>query len=102
MVGWHVRVIARKMLSDFWVRHPRAAQPLKAWFAEARKAAWKRPQDIKAAYRSASFLGDNRVVFNIAGNRYRLVAVVHYGRGIVFIRQVATHADYDKTDAEAV
>ena len=99
---WPVRVIARKMLSDFWVRHPRAGQPLKAWFAEARKAAWKRPQNIKDSYRTASFVGDNRVVFNIAGNRYRLVTVVHYRAGIVFIRFIGTHADYDKTAVEAV
>jgi len=102
MVGWCVRVIARKMLSDFWARHPLAEQPLKAWFAEVRKAAWKRPQDIKNAYRSASFVANNRVVFNIAGNMYRLVAVVHYNTGVVFIRYVGAHAGYNRIDAETV
>lgn len=90
------------MLSDFWARHPRAEQPLQAWFAEARKATWKRPQDIKAAYRSASFVANSRVVFNIAGNMYRLVAAVHYNTGVVFIRFIGTHAAYDKVDAETV
>ena len=97
-----MRVIARKVLSDFWVRHPRAEQPLKAWFAEARKASWRRPQDIKEAYRSASIVGNNRVVFNIAGNEYRLVAVVHYSTGIVFIRFIGTHASNYRIDAETV
>jgi mRNA interferase HigB len=90
------------MLSDFWVKHPRAAQPLKAWYAEARQAAWRRPQDIKQQYRSASFIADSRVVFNIAGNLYRLVAAVHYSSGIVFIRFVGTHAEYDRIDAGTV
>ena len=102
MIGWCVRVIARKVLIDFWVRHPRAEQPLKAWFAEVCTASWRRPQDIKNAYRSASFVGNNRAVFNIAGNLYRLVAVVHFNTGVVYIRFIGTHAHYDKINAGTV
>ncbi len=97
-----MRVIARKSLRDFWERHPDAEGPLKAWFHEAEKARWRGPSDIKARYAAASFVGGGRVVFNIAGNRYRLVTVVRYRFGFVFIRFVGTHAEYDRIDAEAI
>ncbi len=97
-----MRVIARKTLSDFWARHPRAEQPLKAWFAEACEAIWRAPQDIKVLYRNASFVGNNRVVFNIAGNLYRLVTVIHYRTGIVYIRFVGSHAEYDRIDVATI
>ena len=72
-----MRIIALKTLRAFWKApaHRDAEQPIKAWYAEARNAAWRTPADVKAHYRSASIVGDNRVVFNIAGNKYRLVKV---------------------------
>jgi mRNA interferase HigB len=97
-----VRVYSRSTLRRFWARHPDAEQPLRAWFAEARKARWTSPSDIKALHRSASFVGDDRVVFNIGGNRYRLVVALSYRRGSIFVRFVGTHAAYDRIDAEKV
>jgi mRNA interferase HigB len=99
-----VRVIARRTLREFWAQRGRgdAEQPLRAWFAEARRAVWHTPAEIKASHRNASFLGRNRVVFNIGGNKYRLVVAVKYSARIVFIRFVGTHAEYDEIDAGEV
>ncbi len=99
-----MRVIARRTLREFWEQrgYGDVEQPLRAWFAEARRASWRTPADIKASYRNASFLGSNRVVFNIGGNKYRLVVAVKYEAQIVFIRFVGTHEQYDDIDAEEV
>ena len=97
-----MRVIARKTLKDFWQSHADAEQPLKAWFAEASAANWKSFQDIKKSYRSADVLPGNRVVFDIKGNRYRLVVKIHYNTGIVFIRFVGTHAEYNRINSTTI
>jgi mRNA interferase HigB len=97
-----VRIIARKTLKDFWEEHLDAEQPLKAWYAEASHSAWLRPKDIKARYPAASFLAGNRVVFNIKGNKYRLITHVRYDLGRVYIRFIGTHPEYDKIDAATV
>jgi mRNA interferase HigB len=97
-----MHVISRQTLRDFWEQHADAAEPLKAWFHEAKAARWKSFQDIKARYRSADVLPGNRVVFNLKGNTYRLVVHIHYRASIVFIRFVGTHAEYDRIDAGAV
>ena len=76
--------------------------PLRSWYANASRADWRRPADIKAAYRNASFIANNRVVFNIKGNDYRLVAAVHYNRGMMFIRFIGTHREYDRVDAGTI
>ena len=97
-----MRIISRKTLHDCWHKYPDIEGALKAWEAEARHAHWQSPKDIKARYPSASILSDNRVVFNIKGNHYRLVVKIHYNTGIVYIRFVGTHAEYDKIDAETI
>jgi len=97
-----VRVIALATLRLFWIRHPNAEQPLRAWLDEARQARWKSPQDVKSRYASASFIGRNRVVFNIKGNDYRLVVAVAYRFQAVYIKFVGSHADYDRIDATTV
>jgi mRNA interferase HigB len=99
-----VRVIAKRALRDFWriPKYADAEQPLKAWYRETRKVEWKTSQAIKAQYRSASFLRHNRVVFNIAGNKYRLVVKLNYAFGIVYIRFVGTHKQYDAIDPETI
>lgn len=94
-----MRIIALGTLRDFWKRHPDAEVPLRAWYAAGSRAQWNRPADIKDAYRSASFLANNRVVFNLKGNDYRLVTAVHYNRGMLYIRFVGTHGEYDRIDA---
>jgi len=97
-----MRIIAISQLRAFWSKHSQAEMPLRAWYAEASRADWRGPTDIKAAYRNASFLPGNRVIFNIKGNDYRLVVAVHYNRGMMFIRFVGTHAEYDRIDAGTI
>ena len=97
-----MRVIARRTLLDFWTVHAAAEQPLKAWFAFARRARWDGPAAVKADYRNASFLAGNRVCFNIAGNKFRLIVKMNYPRQTIFIRFIGTHADYDRIDADRV
>ena len=97
-----MRVIALKALRDFREKHPQAEVPLRAWHAIVSRADWRSPADVKGAYRAASFLGGNRVVFNIKGNEFRLVVAVHYNRGLIFIRFVGTHQQYDRINAEDI
>jgi mRNA interferase HigB len=97
-----MRVISRKTLRDFYQRHAAARAPLESWFHEAKAAAWKTPKDISARFPSADFLPGNRVVFDIAGNHYRLVTRIHYNTGIVYVRFVGTHAAYDRIDVATV
>lgn len=97
-----MHVISRKTLSQFWEKHEAAAEALKAWFKEAEHAQWETPGDIKNRYRSADILPDNRIVFNIKGNHYRLVVKVSYPAQIVYIRFVGTHQEYSKINAETI
>jgi len=97
-----VRIISRRILREFWEKHPDASVALQAWFHDVEHASWKSPADIKAVYRNASFVANNRVVFNIKGNRYRLVVVVVYQYCLIYIRFVGTHAEYDKIDVTTV
>lgn len=97
-----MKILALGTLRRFWTRHPDAEQPLKAWHDEARHARWKTPQDIRKQYASASFVGRNRVVFNIKGNHYRLVVAVAYRFQACYIKFIGTHAEYDRIDASTV
>ncbi|NCO92520.1 MAG: addiction module toxin RelE [Armatimonadetes bacterium CG_4_10_14_3_um_filter_66_18] len=94
-----MRVVALRSLREFWSRHADAERPLRAWYHDARKAAWWSPGDIRNAYRNASILANNRVVFRIKGNQYRLVVAVRYEKGVVYIRFIGTHHEYDQIDA---
>ncbi|MFJ2994570.1 type II toxin-antitoxin system HigB family toxin [Pandoraea sp. NPDC087047] len=97
-----MRIVAKKNLTTFCEKHPAAKQALLAWHEEARTAEWASPQNIKDRYASASFVGHNRVVFNIKGNAYRLIVAIAYRLGVVYIKFVDTHAEYDKIDAATV
>lgn len=97
-----MRIIAKKTLREFWAKHVDCEQQLKAWYQEAEGAKWKGPRDIKRDYPGASFLAGNRVVFNIKGNHYRLIVKINYDYGMVWIRFVGTHAQYDKIDATTI
>lgn len=99
-----MHVITRGPLQTYWKRPGRedAEQPLKSWYAEAKAANWKTPADIKAVYPSASIVGDNRVIFNIGGNKHRLVVHVNYGSQTIFIKFVGSHAEYDAIDAVTI
>jgi mRNA interferase HigB len=97
-----MRIIAKSTLRDFWEQFPDAEEPLLAWYREAEKADWDTPAKVKDQYRNASIVGDNRVVFNIKGNDYRLVVKINYGYRVVYVRFVGTHAKYDRIDTREV
>lgn len=97
-----MRVVAKKILRDFWKKHADSEEQLKTWYKEASKAKWESPADIKADYANASILKSGRVVFNICGNKYRLIVDINYVRQWMFIRFIGTHNDYDKVDADKI
>jgi mRNA interferase HigB len=97
-----MRVIAKKILREFWQKQTDSEQQLKTWYKEASKAKWASPNDIRSEYPRASILKNGRVVFNICGNKYRLVAMINYIRSWVFIRFIGTHSDYDKIDSDKI
>ena len=97
-----MRIIARSKLKEFYQRYADSKGSLEAWWYEAKHAEWKTPLDIKARYVDASIIGNNRVVFNICGNHYRLVVKFNYRQGIGYIRFIGTHKEYDRIDAEEI
>ena len=97
-----MRVIAKKTLRDFWERHSDCEQVLKSWYQETENAVWINSNSIKKDYPSASILKDNRVVFNIKGNKYRLIVKINYDYQVVWVRFIGTHAEYDKIDANNI
>ena len=100
-----MRIIALSTLKAFWENDPSyddAIQPTLAWYRHALKANWTTPAEIKADFKNASILKDGRVVFNIAGNKYRLVVWINYAYSIVYIRFIGTHAQYDQIDAQTI
>ncbi len=99
-----MRIIARSTLKAFWEKqeYKDSEQPLRSWFDEAKQASWRKPADIKKQYRNASFLANNRVVFNIHGNKYRLIVAFKYQFGVGYIRFVGTHKQYERIDAESI
>jgi mRNA interferase HigB len=100
-----MRVIALRTLREFWEsdsKHADSKAPLQAWYHEAKCATWSSPAAVKAQYRNASILKDSRVVFNIGGNKYRLVVRINYAVEIVFVRFIGTHEQYDEIDAETI
>jgi mRNA interferase HigB len=97
-----MRIISRRILREFWEKHPDVTIALETWFHDVERADWNTPADIKAVYQNASFVANNRVVFNIKGNHYRLVVVVIYQHGMVYIRFVGTHEEYDRIDVTTI
>lgn len=100
-----MRVISKQTLRQFWESssgRSDARRALEAWHREARRATWRSPQEIKQRYATASVLKGGRVVFNICGNRYRLVVRINFGQQVAYVRFVGTHAEYDAIDAETV
>ena len=95
-------VIALKTLRLFWDRHPDAQQALQAWYRDAKQAIWRTPADISNVYRNANFVGNNRVVFNIRGHQYRLAVALNSAHGIVYLRFIGSHLDYDGIDAATI
>lgn len=90
-----MHVISKKKLREFWEKHPRAKSPLENWYQIAKAAEWESFADLRAAFNTADAVG-KFVVFDIGGNKYRLIAAIHYSRGKLFVRHVLTHAEYDE------
>jgi mRNA interferase HigB len=99
-----VKIISRRTLREFWERPgcSAAKQPLLAWFKEVDAAEWASPADVKALYRTADVVGDDRIVFNIGGNKYRLVVWVKFSIGLVLVKWVGTHKEYDAVDVRSI
>jgi mRNA interferase HigB len=102
IVSLYVRVIKLKTLLTFWNSKKDSEQPLKSWYQEAKHATWDNPNEVKIRYPMASILKYNRVVFNIAHNKYRLVVRINYDYKIIYIRFIGTHSEYDKINAEKI
>ena len=99
-----MRIIARRKLREFWEKseYKDSEQPLKAWFHDVKSMNWKNSAEVKEKYRNASIITNERVVFNIAGNKYRLIVAIKYEIKIVFIRFIGTHKQYDKVNPEKI
>ena len=99
-----MRILSIRTLVEYWTNHPKAKAPLQFWYAEVERAQWERPQDVKDMFgTSVDFVGDSRVVFDIGGNKFRLVARVVYGPYYrVMIKFVGTHAENDKIDGSKI
>jgi mRNA interferase HigB len=99
-----MRIIAVSTLRDFWSLPGRqdAEQSLRAWVHIVKAATWTKPTDVKAMFRSADILANDRVVFDIRGNKYRLIAAIHYSGQRVYVRFIGTHAEYDDIDATTI
>jgi len=99
-----MHIISRRPLIAFYTQPSRqdAKGPVSAWYDEVVRAQWGSPADLKEKYRTASILKNNRVVFNIAGNKYRLVVRINYESKTVFVRFIGTHKEYDQINAEVI
>ncbi len=97
-----LRVIAKRILREYWITHEDCEEQLKSWYQESSKAEWKNLHEVKAEYPSASILKDNRVVFNIKGNTYRLIVKFNFDYQMIWIRFIGTHAEYDKINANKI
>lgn len=97
-----MRVLSKRTLKEYWQQNLDSEQQLLSWYRETSKAEWKNPNDIKEQYAAASILKNSRVVFNICGNKYRLIVEINFPRKWVFIRFIGTHKEYDKIDANTI
>jgi mRNA interferase HigB len=97
-----MRIISVQTLRSFWTDYPDAEMPLRSWYQEAAKAAWRNSGQLKTQFKNASILSSKRVVFNIKGNSYRLIVDIEYRLQIIFIVWIGTHKQYDKINAETI
>ena len=97
-----MRIIARKTLKTFWEENPTAEQPLLSWFKEAEEAEWENHNELKEQYHNASVISSKRVIFNIKGNKFRLIVDIEYKIKVIFVVWVGTHADYDNINAKEI
>ncbi len=97
-----MNIYNKRTLVGFWKKHANSKKPLELWYDDVSSFVWKKPSEVKKDYISASIIGNSRVVFNIKGNSYRLIAAMDYERGWVQIKFIGTHKEYDRVDAETV
>ncbi|MGA3401454.1 MAG: type II toxin-antitoxin system HigB family toxin [Acetobacteraceae bacterium] len=98
-----MQIIAKRTLKLFWVRHPQAEAPLRAWHAAVSRSSWSGPAAVKAEFgATVDFVADNRLIFDVAGNRYRVIVHVAYAYKRVLIKFIGTHAEYDRINPETV
>lgn len=97
-----MRLITIGTLRAYWEDHPDSREQLQAWRQVVKAAKWSNSNEVKTQYGNASIIGGNRVVFNIAGNKYRLIVKIHYNTSVVFVRFIGTHKEYDQIDAEEI
>lgn len=97
-----MRIFTERTLREYWEGHPAVAPSLRAWLKHTERASWSSPLQVKADYPSASIISNNRVVFNLKGNDYRLVVHINYLTGRVYVRFIGTHPEYDRINAAEV
>jgi|SRR3954468_7469542 len=97
-----MHIISRPKLMDFWKKHPDTEVPLRLWFKKVQTTKWKNINELKKDFPTADYIGNNRVIFDIKGNKYRIVVVVFFMGQKIFIRFIGTHAEYDKIDVKKI
>lgn len=97
-----MRIIAKRTLREFWNRHPEAEGPLKSWYFSVKAANWNTPREALVEFPSVRTIGASHLIFNIKGNKYRLIVRVNYAHQIMLIRFIGTHAEYDRIDAKTI
>lgn len=95
-----MRIFSKGTLREFWEKHPDVEQPLKSWHETFQKAEFHNPNEIKSLFGSADIVNDGKIIFNICGNHYRLIAKFNYSKHLVFILFIGTHKEYDKVDVK--
>jgi len=96
------RIFVKRTLRKYWEKHPDSEKYLKSWYETSLKSDWRIPTDVQHTFANASILKDSRIVFNIKGNTYRLVAKFYFEKNWIFIRFIGTHNEYDKIDANTI
>lgn len=96
------RIVAKRTIREFWDKHQDSKEYLETWYETVKGAKWEKPSDIRNFYATISILKNSRVVFNIKGNDYRLVAKINYRKQWLFIRFIGKHVEYDKIDANTI
>lgn len=97
-----MRIISRKQLRNCWIQRPKSEASLKEWYNITSRARWQKPNDVTDTFKRSRYIGDDRFIFNIKQDAFRLVVHINFMTQIVYIRFVGTHAEYDKIDAKTV
>ena len=96
------RIIAKRTIREFWEKYPDSKDYLETWYETVRSANWKTPNEIKEFYATVTILKNSQAVFNVSGNKYRLIAKINFQKQWLFIRFIGTHQEYDKIDADRI